>query len=97
MYIIHFQVINTNFAKKTSFRRYMYVHVWLFLLLSNIVARQKTPVVLGLASLVSFPYPTLEGLVYIEHILGLVSKFWCASQIHTMWLTCDYHVTPCYS
>ena len=29
--------------------------------------------------------------------MGLVSEFYCANQIHAMWLTCDNHVTVCNS
>ena len=39
-----------------------------------------------------------KGLVHIEHSLGLgISEFCHTNQIHAMWLTRDYHVTPCYS
>ena len=38
-----------------------------------------------------------KDLVYIECILGLVSGFCRANQIHVRWFTCDYHVKPCYS
>ena len=44
----------------------------------------------------SFPDPTFKegkGLVCIECLLGLVSEFCHANQIHAMWFTCDDNVT----
>ena len=60
----------------------------LFCKLSNHVI-----ICIGLFSLIP-PSKEEKGLVHIKHFLGLVSEY---NQIHAMWLTCDYHVTPRYS